>query len=176
MRLNGEDGVEPASHPLRGTGRRSGHIVSTDETRTVLGQAHEARRRLKRPPRRSRRGGGTAWLVFDGSTGGYLCYWYAGTNDDHLLEQARAKDAPDAVAWGRLRTSRVRIRAVDRCTYWAGSAPRPDAFTRTWLDWRPGSHGSPAAGAVPSAIHDDPQPTLHERERAGVALAAGSRC
>ena len=84
--------------------------------------------------RRLRHGDGTAWLVVDRSNGDYLCYWYAGGNDDRLVEQARVASASDAVAWGALRTSRVRIRTADACTYWAGTGPRPEGFTRTWTD------------------------------------------
>lgn len=89
----------------------------------------------RRHPRRARRGRGTAWLVSDGSDSGYLCYWYAGAHDDHLVEQTRAADAQEAVAWGLTRTPRVRIRTTDGYPSWAGSAPRPEMFTRTW---RPG--------------------------------------
>ena len=85
----------------------------------------------RRHPRRARRGRGTAWLVSDESSGDYLCYWYAGAYGDHLVEQARAADAPEAVAWGLARTPRVRIRTADGPA-WAGSAPRPETFIRTW--------------------------------------------
>ena len=85
----------------------------------------------RRHPHRARRGRGTAWLVSDGSNDGYLCYWYAGAYGGHLVEQARAVDAPEAVAWGLTRTPRVRIRTADGPA-WAGSAPRPEAFTHTW--------------------------------------------
>jgi hypothetical protein len=81
-----------------------------------------------------RYGDGTAWLVVDRQLGDYGCSWYAGANDDHLVEHGRAATAAEAVAWGRLRTTRVRIRAADSCTYWAGSAPRPAGFTHTWTD------------------------------------------
>jgi hypothetical protein len=89
------------------------------------------RRPGPRGPRWARRGRGTAWLVFDGSNDGYLCYWYAGAYGGHLVEEARAADAPAAVAWGLARTPRVRIRNAGGPA-WAGSAPRPDTFTRTW--------------------------------------------
>ncbi len=81
----------------------------------------------------------TAWLIADRLNGGYLCSWYA----DHLVEQSRASTAADAVAWGRQRTPRVQIRTEDACSYWAGTAPRPATFTRTWAD--------PAAGKEPAA-------------------------
>jgi hypothetical protein len=87
-----------------------------------------------RRPRRARPGDGTAWLVVDRLHGDYLCDWYASTNDGHLVEHARVASASDAVAWGRLRTTRVRIRTADGCTSWAGTAPRPEGFTHTWTD------------------------------------------
>jgi hypothetical protein len=40
--------------------------------------------------RRRRHGEGTAWLVADRAHDDDLCYWYAGTNDGYLVEQARA--------------------------------------------------------------------------------------
>jgi hypothetical protein len=133
---------------------------------------------MKRAHGRPHRGDGTAWLVIDRSRGDYLCYWYAGTGDDRLLEQARAADASAAVAWGRLRTPRVRIRAGDSCTYWAGTAPRPEAFIRTWPEPRPRSPGSPAAAATPSTPRDGPVRAREERETAGrgYALAGDSPC
>jgi hypothetical protein len=82
--------------------------------------------------RRRRHGEGTAWLVADRLNCDYLCYWYAGTNDGHLIEQARAATAMDAVAWGRERTPRVRIRTDAARTYWAGTAPRPATFAESW--------------------------------------------
>jgi hypothetical protein len=81
-----------------------------------------------------RHGDGTAWLVVGRPSGDYLCYWYTGTNDGHLVEHKRVATAADAVAWGRLRTSRVRIRTPDARTYWAGTAPRPATFTSTWKE------------------------------------------
>jgi len=84
--------------------------------------------------RHPRHGDGTAWLVADRLAGDFLCYWYAGPNDAYLAEHARAVTAVDAVAWGRLRTARVRIRTADAHTYWAGSAPRPDGFRSTWTE------------------------------------------
>jgi hypothetical protein len=82
--------------------------------------------------RRRRHGEGTAWLVADRVRHDYLCYWYAGTNDGHLVEQSRAGTAVDAVAWGRERTPRVRIRTGAARTYWAGTAPRPAGFVESW--------------------------------------------
>ncbi len=79
-------------------------------------------------------GDGTAWLVADLELGDYLCYWYAGPSDGQLVAQARAATAAEAVAWGRLRTTRVRIRTPDARSYWAGTAPRPEGFTSTWSD------------------------------------------
>ena len=84
--------------------------------------------------RRPRRGDGTAWLVADRRDGSFLCDWYAGRNDIQLVEHARVANAADAVAWGRLRTARVRLRASDARSYWAGIGPRPERFTRTWHD------------------------------------------
>ncbi len=43
--------------------------------------------------RRKRHGDGTAWLVADRLEGDYLCYWYAGTGDGHLVESARVASA-----------------------------------------------------------------------------------
>ena len=87
---------------------------------------------MSRP--RKRHGDGTAWLVADRLKGDYLCYWYVGTGDRHLVESARVAGAPAAVAWGRLRTSRVRILTADGCSQWAGTANRPAGFTTTWTD------------------------------------------
>jgi cytidine deaminase len=86
------------------------------------------------PRRRARSGDGTAWLVVDSVNGDYLCYWYAGPGGGELMEHVRVANASDAVAWGRLRTSRVRIRTPDKCTSWAGTAPRPPGFNHTWVD------------------------------------------
>jgi len=83
----------------------------------------------KRTPRR---GDGTAWLVADRARGDYLCYWYVGPNDQRVGERARVASAEEAVAWGQERTTRVRIRTDDGDSYWAGSAPRPEGFGRTW--------------------------------------------
>jgi hypothetical protein len=87
---------------------------------------------VTRHQRRPRHGDGTAWLVADRAHGDFLCYWYVGRTGDHLGEQARAASAGDAVAWGRARTTRVRIRTVDGCSQWAGSAPRPEGFSSSW--------------------------------------------
>ena len=87
--------------------------------------------------RTARRGDGTAWLVADGSRGDYLCYWYVGQHGDRLAESAHAPTATDAVGWGRLRATSVRIRTGDTRTYWAGSAPRPDGFSETWTEPAP---------------------------------------
>jgi hypothetical protein len=76
-------------------------------------------------------GQGTAWLLEDNQRGDYICSWYAGPNDGHLAEHARVATSADALAWGRDRTTRVRIRSGSR-TYWAGSAPRPDGFPHSW--------------------------------------------
>jgi hypothetical protein len=84
--------------------------------------------------RRARTGDGTAWLVVDRVKADYLCYWYAGPGGGELMEHARVANAPDAVAWGRLRTPRVRIRTADNCTAWAGTAPRPQGLNHTWVD------------------------------------------
>jgi hypothetical protein len=84
--------------------------------------------------RRPRHGDGTAWLVADRARGDFVCYWYVGRACDHLGEQARAASAEDAVAWGRARTTRVRIRTAAGCSQWAGSALRPEGLSdiATW--------------------------------------------
>ena len=92
------------------------------------GEHDIARRRRRRP----RHGDGTAWLVADRAHGDFICYWYVGRAGDHLGEQSRTATAEDAVAWGRARTTRVRIRTVDGCSQWAGAARRPDGFSSTW--------------------------------------------
>jgi hypothetical protein len=97
--------------------------------------------------RKPRYGDGTAWLVADRVRGDYLCYWYVGPNGTRLAERARVGSSADAVAWGRLRTSRVRIRTPEARTYWAGSAPRPDGFSETWAE--------PTAADVPSGVAAD---------------------
>jgi hypothetical protein len=78
--------------------------------------------------RRGRHGDGTAWLVAGRRTGDYLCYWYVGTGDAHLVESGRVANASDAVGWGRLRTPRVRIRTAEGRIEWAGTADRPQGF------------------------------------------------
>ena len=77
-------------------------------------------------------GAGTVWLVADRRDGTYLCYWYSGLTDGRLGEHARVANATDAVAWGRARTPRVRIRDVDGRSAWAGTAPQPHGITHTW--------------------------------------------
>jgi hypothetical protein len=98
-------------------------------------------------------GDGTAWLVADRLAGDYVCSWYIGTHSGRLVQGARVPTAAEAVAWGRSRTSRVRIRTAEACTYWAGTAPRPAGFSHTWTD----SHTSDAAHLPP---RDDSQPPL----------------
>jgi hypothetical protein len=63
--------------------------------------------------RKPRHGEGTAWLVSARSDSDYLCYWYTGTNDGRLAEQARVAGTSEALAWGRLRTPSVRIRTAE---------------------------------------------------------------
>ena len=84
--------------------------------------------------RAPRYGDGTAWLAADRARGDFSCGWYVGPGGDRLAERGRAGTAVEAVAWGRVRTTRVRIRTGDACSYWAGTAPRPDGFTDTWSD------------------------------------------
>ena len=84
---------------------------------------------------RARPGEGTAWLVTDRpETAGCHCYWYTGPKDDHLVEHAHVTGAAEAVAWGRQRTPRVRIRTADGRASWAGSAPRPAGIAHTWIE------------------------------------------
>jgi hypothetical protein len=85
-----------------------------------------------RKVRGARQGDGTVWLVADRMSDNFRCYWYAGNNDGELVEQAGAATANDAVAWGRDRTPRVRIRTRAGQTEWAGTAPRPDTFAVSW--------------------------------------------
>ena len=84
--------------------------------------------------RTPRYGDGTAWLVADRARGDFSCGWYVGPSGDRLAEHGRAGTAAEAVAWGRVRTTRVRIRTADACSYWAGTGARPDGFTDTWSD------------------------------------------
>ena len=84
--------------------------------------------------RRPHQGDGTAWLVADRLHGDFLCYWYVGRYGDYLADQARLPTAAEALAWGRARTSRVRLRTDEGFTYWAGSAPTPEGFTHRWGD------------------------------------------
>jgi hypothetical protein len=82
--------------------------------------------------RTPKRGDGTAWLVEDSVRHDFICFWYDGPYDAHVAELARVSTSTEALAWGRDRTTRVRIRTDAAQTYWAGTAPRPDGFTRTW--------------------------------------------
>jgi len=68
---------------------------------------------VTRHPGRAPYGQGSAWLVADRAHGGFVCYWYVGPAGDHLREHARAANAEEAVAWGRARSTRVRIRTAD---------------------------------------------------------------
>ena len=137
--------------------------------------------------RRARAGDGTAWLVVDRLSGDYFCYWYASPNDGQLVEHARVASASVAVAWGRLRTTRVRIRTAEGCTSWAGTAPRPEGFTHTWTDSEVTSvarHASDTGSATPERAGEpgepghQPIPSPRAREMAGVgpALSGASRC
>jgi hypothetical protein len=82
-----------------------------------------------------RTGDGTAWLVADGAEPtGFNCYWFTGRAEDHMVEHAHLVGATAAVAWGRGRTPRVRIRTADTRSWWAGSAPRPAGIALTWID------------------------------------------
>jgi len=92
---------------------------------------------------------GTVWLVADRVTGDFLCYWYSGTVDGRLVEHARAASAGEAVAWGRQRTPLVRIRTADALTFWAGTAPRPEGFVRTWTQ-------DTLAGLLALGLADEP--------------------
>ena len=79
-------------------------------------------------------GKGQAWLIFHAGEElfNYQCYWMGGHCDDHLIEHGQAVTDIDAVAWAAARTPRARIRLPDHVTYWAGSAPRPNGFSRSW--------------------------------------------
>ena len=144
-----------------------------------------------RPRRSPRHGDGTAWLVVDRCNGDYLCYWYAGVDDAHLVERARARTRADALAWGRRRTSRVRIRTAESLTYWAGTGARPQGFTRTWTDpVAPPSSGisqplpdrsdapDHRPGAPSSPAHDQPILSSQAGEVAGLGrtTSGGSPC
>jgi cytidine deaminase len=87
----------------------------------------------------SRPGDGTVWVVTDEGHDAHHCYWYTGASDDHLVERASVTTATEAVAWGRLRSGRVRIRSADGQTRWAGTAPRPSQFLESWTDETLGS-------------------------------------
>jgi cytidine deaminase len=78
------------------------------------------------------RGDGTVWLVADRRDGQYGCYWYTGPSDGRLDEHARVDNVTDAVAWGRARSPRVRIRDVEGRSSWAGTAARPYGINRDW--------------------------------------------
>ena len=87
---------------------------------------------------RARTGDGTAWLVADRlGAAGFHCYWYAGIAGDRMVEHAHIEGASEAVAWGRMRTPRVRIRTTDAPTSWAGTAPRPAGIFNTWIGPQP---------------------------------------
>lgn len=144
--------------------------------------------------RRPRHGDGTAWLVADRARGDYLCYWYTGTGDAHLVEHARAASAEDAIAWGRDRTPRVRIRTAEARSYWAGTIPTPEGFAHTWTQSdtvsvvpppcaeAPPSSPGPAtefagpAPAVPSRITQLQPPDPRPLVGAGQAPSGGSPC
>ena len=90
------------------------------------------------PTHKTHTGEGTAWLVADGAEpSGFNCYWYVGPAEDHLVEHAHVSNATAAVAWGRTRTPRVRIRTSDRRSSWAGTAPPPAGITLTWPEPTP---------------------------------------
>ena len=84
---------------------------------------------------KARTGDGAAWLVSDrAEPAGFHCYWYTGRAEDHLAEHEHVVGETDAVAWGRARTPRVRIRTADTHSAWAGSAPRPAGIDLTWIN------------------------------------------
>jgi len=87
---------------------------------------------MTKSSRRLRDAEGSAWLVADRAHGGFVCYWYTGRAGDHLGEQTRVANAEEAVAWGRARSSRVRIRTAEGSGQWAGAAPRPEGMSHTW--------------------------------------------
>lgn len=80
----------------------------------------------RRPPAR-----GLVCLVRDEHSGQFDCYWYRGRQEDHLVEQASCEDQSSAIAWGRARSGRVRVRD-HRQTAWAGSDSVDDGQTLTW--------------------------------------------
>ena len=75
---------------------------------------------------------GIVWVIADEGHDAHHCYWYTGSNDGRLAEQASVTTAAEAVTWGRLRSGRVRIRTADGCTRWAGTAPRPNTVVENW--------------------------------------------
>jgi hypothetical protein len=99
--------------------------------------------------REPRHGDGGASLVAAGLNDDFYCYWYAGPNSDRLAERARVASVSEALAWGRLRTARVRIMTSRGRTYWAGSAATPEGFNRTWRDAEMSGVGSGQPEAVP---------------------------
>lgn len=105
--------------------------------------------RHRKPPY----GDGTAWVVADRRNQDHFCYWYVGANDDRLVDHARIVGASAAVAWGRRRTSRVRIRTADARSCWAGTAPRPDRFIHTWTDTPANNVPLPIGGRLAGTAH-----------------------
>jgi hypothetical protein len=85
-----------------------------------------------RKRREGRIGEGTAWLITDRASSNVDCYWYSGVSGGQLVEQSSAASEVDAVAWGRVRTPRVRIRTQAGETQWAGTEPRPDTYAASW--------------------------------------------
>jgi hypothetical protein len=81
--------------------------------------------------------------------------WYAGTGEAHLLEHALVASAEDAIAWGRDRTPRVRIRTADARTYWAGTTAAPEGFAHTWTHDAVGVVPPPRAKTTPVAPAPD---------------------
>lgn len=91
-------------------------------------------RRSRRTRVRPHTGQGQAWLVADTTAPGFRCYWFGSGADATLWERGRTASAREAVAWGLSRTGRVRIRATDGTTAWAGTATRPAGVGPTWSD------------------------------------------
>jgi hypothetical protein len=87
--------------------------------------------------RTPRVGEGTVWVVADRAAGDFRCYWYGGPHEGVLQEQAQIATVDDAVAWGRQRSTQVRIRTLEGSSEWAGTAPRPSGFTRSWTTVEP---------------------------------------